>query len=55
MIYSNVGSHLWVHKNIEFGFSPISLLVERLKFRKKFYLEFSWVEQYTLIPYIHDK
>lgn len=54
MIYNNVGSCLWVYKNIEFGFSPTSLLVETFRFNKKFYLEFYWVEKLTLIFKIYD-
>lgn len=55
LIYNNVRPHLCIHKNIEFGFSPISLSVERHKFSKKFYLELYWVEKHTLISSICDK
>lgn len=34
MIYNDLGSHLWVYKNIESGLPPICLLVGRLKLNK---------------------
>lgn len=39
MIYNNVHPHLCIHKNNEFGFSPIFVLVKRHKFSKKVCLE----------------